>query len=311
MNNPEKNKINRLLIVLVIFSINVLGLIPIDAFAQNSTENIPIIIEAESGKLGTGFSIVQDADLKYITAKVNFTGQASPDDAIRIASYDVTFKYPGYYKLFARVRVGVDGFSDDSFFSGKGFGQKVTTNGDDWVFINGLAAAGFSSSNDVVEEMGVAGSEIWKWVNISSNFFTGTASKEAFLVNADNLTQIFQIASREDGLAIDKFAFGNANLYYTVESLDKGLAGSLTKPIINTGQFYQGPPLADGLPKFLGNVMASDNIFANYWNQITRVTKVNGLQLPILLTQQNGIGLVWRSFTITQKIITSFLKIIL
>ena len=269
MKKPEKDKTNRLLIALVICSIYVLGLIPIYAFAQNSTENAPIIIEAESGKLGSGFSIVQDADVNYITAKANFAGQASPDDAIRIVYYDVTFKYPGYYKLFARVRVGTDGFSDDSFFSGKGFGQKVLNNGDDWVLINGLAAAGFSSSADVVEEMGVLGSEIWKWVNISSNFFSGTSSKEAFLVNADNLTQTFQIASREDGLAIDKFAFGNADLYYTVESLDKWLPGSSSKPNSATSKFYQGPPLADGLPKFLGNVMASDNIFANYWNQIT------------------------------------------
>jgi len=60
-----------------------------------------------------------------------------------------------------------------------------------------------------------------------------------------------------------------ADLSNTVESLDKGFAGSTTKPLSAESKFYQGPPLAQGLPKFLGNVMASDNIFANYWNQIT------------------------------------------
>jgi GH35 family endo-1,4-beta-xylanase len=38
---------------------------------------------------------------------------------------------------------------------------------------------------------------------------------------------------------------------------------------IDVSKYYKGPPLAQGLPKFLGNVMANDGIFANYWNQIT------------------------------------------
>jgi endo-1,4-beta-xylanase len=34
-------------------------------------------------------------------------------------------------------------------------------------------------------------------------------------------------------------------------------------------KYYQGPQLAQGLPKFLGNVWTNDNNFAYYWNQIT------------------------------------------
>ena len=71
-------------------------------------------------------------------------------------------------------------------------------------------------------------------------------------------------------IPIESFAQNSAaDLSNTVESLDKGFAGSTTKPLSAESKFYQGPPLAQGLPKFLGNVMASDNIFANYWNQIT------------------------------------------
>jgi endo-1,4-beta-xylanase len=71
-------------------------------------------------------------------------------------------------------------------------------------------------------------------------------------------------------IPIESFAQNSAaDLPNAVESLDKGFAGSTTKPLSAESKFYQGPPLAQGLPKFLGNVMASDNIFANYWNQIT------------------------------------------
>lgn len=237
--------------------------------AQNDESLKPIVFEAESGSCGSSFSIVQAGDVKYITTKENYSEQSNPGDANRVVTYTVTFKYPGYYKLFARLKVGADGYSDDSFFSGKGFGEKVSTEAKDWIFINGLAVGGFTASTNLVEDMGTAGSEVWKWVNISTNFFSGALSKEAFLVTADNLTQTFKLASREDGLAIDKFAFGKVDLYFTVESLDKVLAGSTTKPSVDNGKFYQGPPLAEGLPKFLGNVKASDNIFANYWNQIT------------------------------------------
>ena len=183
-------------------------------------------------------------------------------------TYQVTFRDTGHYDLFAHIYVGPGGYNDDSFFAGKGFGIKNETTDADWVFINGLAGVGFSGATDVVKDAGTAGSEVWKWVNITNNLFPAD-SRDTFIVRSDNLTRTFQIGSREDGLNIDKFAFGKSRLYFTVDALDKSLAGSATIPQVDSSNYYKGPPLAQGLSKFLGNVMASDNIFANYWNQIT------------------------------------------
>ena len=231
--------------------------------------NTPVIVEAESGKTGSDFAENQDGDITYVTTTSNYSGQTNPGDTSRIITYQVTFKDTGYYNLFARILVGPGAFDDDSFFSGKGFGQKSETSDTDWVFINGLASAGFSGPEEVVDGPGTAGSQIWKWVNISKNYFPGDSPEKTFYVGSDNLTKTFQIASREDGLDMDKFAFGKSDLYFTVDALDNGLPGRTTVEIDST-KFYQGPPLAEGLPKFLGNVMAvNDTKFAYYWNQAT------------------------------------------
>ncbi|HNZ68996.1 MAG TPA: endo-1,4-beta-xylanase [Prolixibacteraceae bacterium] len=237
------------------------------ANGADGSDHTPVVFEAESGTAGSGISIGQEGNIGYITAKTNFTGQSSPGDSTRLITCEIIFRDTGYYQLFVRMRVGAGAYDDDSFFAARGFGKKGLSEGSDWVFINGLASAGFSSSSDLVEEMGVAGSQVWKWVNISLNFFPAASAKTTFYVGAGNLIQTFQIATREDGLAIDKLAFGKADLFYTVETLDKGLPGLTTRP--ETPEPYPGPPLAQGSAKFLGNVMASDKIFANYWNQIT------------------------------------------
>jgi len=228
----------------------------------------PVVIEAESGVAGANFLEAKDGDITYITTTQNFSeSMANPADTIRMVRYNATFQDSGHYSLFARLRVGSGTFNDDSFFAGKGFGEKSSTSDADWVFVNGLAAAGFSAATDIVKDPGTAGSEVWKWVNISN--FASAALKDAFYVSPDTLTKTFQIASREDGLYFDKFAFGKSNLFFTVDFLDKGLPGTANSPIIDSSNYYKGPALAKGSPKFLGNVMASDNIFANYWNQIT------------------------------------------
>ncbi len=258
---------------LIIF---VQSLNPFSTYAQNSTNAIlkstsnlgdtAIIVEAESGKLGSGFSVLQDGAINYITPKANYTGQSGPGDTSRMIIYQITFKDSGNYNLFAHVYVGSGGFNDDSFFAGTGFGEKNDTLASDWIMVNGLAGVGFTGPTDVVDAAGTAGSQVWKWVNITKSFFP---DKNAFGVSIGNLTKTFQIGSREDGLNIDKFAFGKSYLYFTVDILDKGLAGSITIPTIDSSKYYKGPPLAQGFSKFLGNVMGSDKIFANYWNQIT------------------------------------------
>lgn len=231
----------------------------------------PVTVEAESGKLGSFFTTMNDGAVSYITTTSNYTGLASPGDTNRIATYNVTFKDSGYYNLFVRLRVGSGGFDDDSYFYASGFGEKNDTAAADWVFNNGLAGAGFSDSTDIVDGPGTLGLGVWKWVNATKNTYSGV-SGDSFYVSKDSLTKTFQIASRENGLDFDKISFGKSNLYFSVEDLDKGLPGStsLPKPDTVTGTVWQGPAFATGMSKFIGSSYgSSDPNFINYWTQLT------------------------------------------
>ena len=229
----------------------------------------PIIVEAESGVMGSQFSVLTDTSSTYVTNPTDYTGNV-PGDTSRMITYQVTFPDSGTYNLFARVRVGSAGYNDDSFLSGKGFGVKNDTASSDWVLVNGLAAAGWADSTDIVDEKGTLGNNIWKWVNVTkdSNLYPSAAND--FFVPLDSLTRTFQISSRENGLDIDKFAFGKAYLYYTVADLDYGLPGSVNKETPPTF-FYPGPPFAENKSKFLGNAYGDvpDTVFTHYWNQVT------------------------------------------
>ena len=227
----------------------------------------PVIVEAESGSLGSSFSVLQDGNVNYITTNTNYAGLTSPGDTSRMATYQVTFPDSGYYNLFVRVRVGPNTYNDDSFFYAHGFGAKSDTAGADWVFVNGLASAGFSDSSAVVDGTGSVGVQVWKWVNVTKNTYQGSPG-DSFYVHIDSLIKTFQLGSREDGLDIDKFAFGNSNLYFTVGALDNGLPGTPTKP--GGGTVWTGPALAAGMSKFIGCTYNSpDPNFANYWTQVT------------------------------------------
>ncbi|MBN2637206.1 MAG: endo-1,4-beta-xylanase [Prolixibacteraceae bacterium] len=236
---------------------------------NDSIGMLPVVIEAESGKLGSSFLVDHDGDITYITPSGSQVTN-NPRDTSRVATYEVTFADSGYYNLFVRVLVGTGDYNDDSYFSAKTFGEKDATYSLDWVPVNGLAAAGFSEPDEIVDEYGSKGTQIWKWVNITKNFFPGDSIEKAFFVGSDTLTKTFQIGSREDGLFIDKLAFGKFDLYYTVNDLDSLLPGSMEWPGDST-IFYPGPPLAEGSPKFLGNLMArgDEDNFHKLWNQIT------------------------------------------
>jgi endo-1,4-beta-xylanase len=54
-----------------------------------------------------------------------------------------------------------------------------------------------------------------------------------------------------------------------VDDLDNRLPGTPVEVVVEPGTEYTGPPLAEGLPKFLGNVLGSDPNFTRYWNQLT------------------------------------------
>ena len=241
------------------------------SFAQSDSTDFgksPIIVEAESAVSGSNLLTQEDGDVTYITTKSNYTGQDHPMDASCVARYTVEFEDAGSYNLFVRVRVGPGSFDDDSFFYGIGFGEKNVNVGADWHLVNGLATAGFTDHDTYVDGPGSAGTNVWKWINITKNAYQSSAGLP-FSVSADNLSQTFQIGSRENGLDFDKIAFGRADLYYTVNDLDNGLPGSTTMD--DSTYVYPGPPLAEGQTKFLGCSWSSniDLNFANYWNQLT------------------------------------------
>jgi endo-1,4-beta-xylanase len=228
---------------------------------------LPVIVEAESGTLGSGFSVLQDGSVNYITANTDYAGLTSPGDTSRMATYQVIFQDSGFYNLFARLRVGPNTYNDDSYFYAHGFGAKRDTAGADWILVNGLASAGFSDSAAVVDGPGSLGTQLWKWVNVTKNTYQGTPG-DSFYVHIDSLIQTFQIGSRENGLDIDKIAFGKSSLYFTVGALDNVLPGTPTKP--GGGTVWTGPAFAAGMSKFIGCTYNGPDVnFANYWTQVT------------------------------------------
>ena len=159
-----------------------------------SSHAASVTFQAESGTLGTNYTVRSDGVVQYITNTNNNTGN-NPGIPGRVATFTVIFTNVGTYQLYARVRVGTNTFNDDSMFYGNGFGTKSPGTSSDWVLVNGLGSAGFANSTDVVTGGGSLGSSVWKWINLS--LFAPGAT---FSVTADNLTNIFQIGAREDGL---------------------------------------------------------------------------------------------------------------
>jgi endo-1,4-beta-xylanase len=234
-------------------------------------DRYPVIVEAESGTLGSEFDNLEVGGVQFITISTDYeetTGSGSYPGANRTASYQVTFPDTGTYDFFARVRVGPAGFDDDSFFYGNGFGVKNPATSGDWIVSNGLGSAGFSEPDDVVYDAGAVGSNVWKWVNLSRNPYQGN-SRQFTIDTPDSLTRIFEIGGRENGLSIDKMAFGKSRYFFTVENLDSAEAGSITNP----WDYVEPPPrepLAKGKAKFLGNGYSHEQLyrFEEYWNQV-------------------------------------------
>jgi len=203
-----------------------------------------VTIEAESGLLGNDWAVSNYTDTVSITILSNLTTN-NPGNSNRIATYQVTFPQPGDYELYARVRVGSGAWNDDSFFYGNGFGYKSPTNPDDWILVNGLASAGFTNATDVVMGRGSAGSTVWKWVNLSQYTDSSSEPPITFAVPSNALTQVFQIAAREDGLEIDKLVFAPTGYFFTVADLDAGNPGqppsvTVTLDLTKTYQVIEG-----------------------------------------------------------------------
>lgn len=228
-------------------------------------ENFPIILEVESGDVGSEFILEQEEGVDYATISTNSAGN-SPQSEARMVTFEVTFPAAQDYDLYIRCRVGAGSFDDDSFFYGNGFGEKGPSAADDWIRVNGIPNIGYTGANDVVDGQGGAGTGAWKWINVSE--FSADEPPVIFSVSAGELTQSFQIGAREDGLDIDKFAFARADYFFTVQNLDLVEEGSPSDP---GGGNYE--PLAgkEGIDKYLGNVYSNSQApdFLHYWNQVT------------------------------------------
>ncbi|MFW6363682.1 MAG: endo-1,4-beta-xylanase [Spirochaeta sp.] len=239
----------------------------------------PIIVEAESGEVGSEFEILtdQENEVEYISISTDYnetSGAAGYPGRRRMVTYTVTFPQAGTYDLYVRLRVGPADYDDDSFFIGNGFGEFYHAQENDWLVMNGFAAGGFSEPGELVQGSGVEGNGVWKWLNISKNVYQ-SAPPIQFTVEPDNLEVTFQIGGRENGLDIDKFAFAREDLLFTVEALDKGLEG-MTEPAAEEAVTATPPdvtyePIARDADKFLGNIYSSSQLpgFTEYWNQVT------------------------------------------
>lgn len=227
-------------------------------------QNEPIILEAEDANVGADFSIEEANGFKYLSITTNSTGNA-PESEDRVVTFEVNFPAAQTYDLFIRCRVGTAAANDDSFFYGNGFGIKPVEANEDWIRVNNIFSIGYAGNNEFVDGGGIAGTSTWKWINLSE--FTGDEAPITFEVMEDGLVQTFQLGAREDGLSIDKIAFARADYFYTVSNLDNGEPGSES----NTGGGSTALPIAEGKPKFLGNVYSPSQAvgFDNYWNQVT------------------------------------------
>ena len=254
-----------------------LASVPIAMIAQAQAQ-IPTIVEAESGALGSSLTTATAANgVTYITVTAGApTGTPTPD---RIATYPVTFPAAGNYALYVRILVGPVGGADDSFYVPSGF--NVTNN---WPAFYNTSTGGVTAPGAGVSTTGGAGQNVWKWVRLTGIPAIGDASTgpSNWVVPAGALTQNFSWASREDGLLFDKLAFAPVDLCYTVGDLDAVRAPTVSCPPAQPSPppyTRTGPPIATGKTKYLGSAHspapADPNQtnpslnFGAYWNQVT------------------------------------------
>lgn len=237
--------------------------------------NAPIIVQAESGSVGSDFLKPTANGVTYITAATDLStspNAQSPGLAAKVASYTVYFPQAGTYNLYARVRIGSGSASDDSCYYGNGLGAQTVTDPNAWITCNNLYNVGYTDSTEYVTAQGSvwgagpAGTGMWKWIQLSTSNFYDAGPQ--FVVPEGGLLQTFQFGSRENGFDVDQFVFGLNGVYYTVAQLDAASAGSTTPP--PPPYTPPGPPLATGKAKFLGCEYGANSApnFAAYFNQV-------------------------------------------
>src|SRR3954452_23133664 len=119
---------------------------PLLLFPQVASAQLePVILEAESGVVGSQFTIAADGGTTYAGIQSTIGG-GNPTTAARVITFTVTFPHAGVWELYARLRVGPATFNDDSMFYANGFGAKDPVSDADWILVNNLAGAvGFTN----------------------------------------------------------------------------------------------------------------------------------------------------------------------
>jgi endo-1,4-beta-xylanase len=243
-------------------------LVSVPLYAAAQTE--PVIFEAESTTVGSAYTTGTLDGATYVTIINDSPGFGPPQTADGALIYTVTFPSAGNYELYARFRVGPQGGSDDSFFVGSGFGNKVGTA--EWTLLNQIDGGGFTAPNDTVRNGGPATTQVFKWFRV-----TGFAGPAVWTVPEGNLTQTFSVGGRETGNFLDKFAFGRQGEWYTVSNLDNGTPASGTPPPPPPPPYTPpGPPMATGKPKFVGSAHSPGNASVNFAAYFNKVTPENG-----------------------------------
>ncbi|EDY83668.1 Glycosyl hydrolase family 10 protein [Verrucomicrobiia bacterium DG1235] len=233
-------------------------------FSLNAQSNTALIVEAEDAVLGSSLSQSSSEGVTYIAPDVDFT-RSAPDSEDTLATFTLTFPEAGDYELYARIYIGPEGANDDSMIVSTAFGTTAIDNAEAWTVANGLFNLGYSEPENLILSSGSTGTESWKWIRVSSHSNLGILT-----VPDSQLTQSYRISSREDGLRLDKLAFGPLRVTFTVNQLDNNLPGlSQDDP---GGEIFQssGPIIAHNKSKFLGSVWSGTSAynkdFEFYWN---------------------------------------------
>jgi endo-1,4-beta-xylanase len=232
----------------------------------------PFIVEAENGTNGATVQVVTDAadsSITYVTAGVNLTDAPTDLTDPRVVTVEAQFPAAGNYQMYARVRIGPGGGTDDSFFI------DIGTDAPSWTLFNALTGfavqgqPGYQQGSVIDELRGQPSTGVWMWVMLEDALYT---------VSADARSRTFTFATREDALDIDKFAFAVVGDGYTTgfttDQLDAGEPGVVVVPPELPDPFEPPPdqaPLAVGAAKWLGMVCCGSQrpFLQNYFNQVT------------------------------------------
>lgn len=212
-------------------------------FGKGLAANEPIVIEAESGNLGSSLSLSSLDGTQYVYPLVSAGGNA-PNADTRVINFSIFFADAGSYELYARFRVGAGNYDDDSFFFGKKFGNLGVSDVDQWITLNGLVPYGYVNDGDVVGSAGSVGNNTWKWLNFSRM----NSTPAIFVVESPNTTKTFQVAFREDGFFLDKIAFARSEYNYTVKNLTRKEPGEDPSYFYENEATYVNPVMPGDQP---------------------------------------------------------------